>query len=69
MPYNCNRKAHEKDDDYQYADAVKVMDEVRELAEKEEAEMRHYWKQTVKNDNLEVRLTKPHVLRMFLLTL
>lgn len=47
-------KSHEKDDDYQYADAVKVMDEVRLMAEKEEEEMRNYWKQTVKNDNLEL---------------
>ena len=42
------------EEDLNYAEMVKMIDEIREATEKEEAEMRKYITDTVKAENLEV---------------
>lgn len=45
----------DQEDDLNYADMIKTIDEIREATEREEAEMRKYVIRTVKADNLEVQ--------------
>lgn len=45
----------DQEDDLNYAEMIKTIDEIREATEREEAEMRKYVIRTVKADNLEVR--------------
>ena len=47
-------KQLDQEDDMNYADMIKAIDEIREQTEREEAEMRKYVVSTVKADNLEV---------------
>lgn len=47
-------KQLDQEDDLNYADMIKAIDEIREQTEREEAEMRKYVINTVKSDNLEV---------------
>lgn len=47
-------KQIEAEEDLNYADMIKAIDEIREATEKEEQEMRKYVISTVKADNLEV---------------
>lgn len=47
-------KQLDQEDNLNYADMIKAIDEIREATEQEEAEMRKYVINTVKADNLEV---------------
>ncbi len=47
-------KQLDQEDDLNYADMIKAIDEIREATEQEEAEMRKYVVNTVKAENLEV---------------
>lgn len=54
-------KQLDQEDDLNYADMIKAIDEIREQTEREEAEMRKYVINTVKADNLEVSSTENHI--------
>lgn len=47
-------KRSEQEEDLNYAEMIKMIDEIRDATEKEEQEMRKYVINTVKADNLEV---------------
>ena len=49
-------KQLDMEDDLNYGDMLKAIDEIREATEKEEQEMRKYVIRTVKEDNLEVNI-------------
>lgn len=50
----------DQEDDLNYAEMIKTIDEIREATEREEAEMRKYVIRTVKADNLEVGKSELH---------
>lgn len=59
-------KQLDQEDDLNYADMIKAIDEIREATEQEEAEMRKYVVNTVKADNLEVTSWYSFAVRYFL---
>ena len=57
---NKQRKSHEKDEDLAYSDMLRAIDEIRGVAEEEEAKMRKELGRKLREDNLAVRF-REHV--------